>query len=455
MICFFINTKVFYIASCIKGQLKLDIEAAFKHIEEVNYWDESRPRRTGFLRQKYLEEIFGYVDSRLLKVLMGQRRSGKSTIFKQVISALITQGVNAKNILYLNFELHPLHFIQTDEILAETVSLYLKKMKPEGKIYLFFDEIQEVEKWEKIVNSYLATDKYDFDIFLTGSNAHLLSAELSTFVTGRYIEIAVFPFSYSEYVNYFKLPINRDSLIAYIESSGLPELFSLTDDKQKISYLSSLQDSILMNDVVKRYNIKNPKLLTLLLDFMVDNIGHLFSLNAIVKKLKSMDVPMNVVTVGNYIHYLERTFLIHSVSRYDVRGKKILEGERKYYLNDLAFSNYLKSSFDNGINRKLENFVYQTLAQSGYKIHVGNLYQVEIDFVAEINNRVLYIQVTYLLHSKLVIDREYGNLEKIKDNWPKIVVTLDDVKFPDREGIQHIPAWKFSEYIDEFSKRLS
>ena len=429
----------------------MDIEPVFTHIEAVNYWD-GGPKRTGFLRQKYLEQILGVVESRLLKVLMGQRRSGKSTIFKQIIASLLTQGVNAKNILYLNFELHPLRFIQTDEILAAVVDFYMKRMQPKGKIYLFFDEIQEVENWEKIINSYLATDKYDFDVFLTGSNSHLLSSELSTYVTGRYIEISVFPFSFSEYVNYYQKPISRESLIEFIESSGLPELFSLNDIKQKSSYLAALQDSILMNDIVKRYNINNPKLLALLLDFMIDNIGHLFSLNAIVKKLKSMGIQMNVVTVGNYINYLERTFLIHSVSRYDMKGKKILEGERKYFMNDLGFSNYLQSSFDNGINRKLENFVFQVLAQMGCKIHVGNLYHTEINFVAEINKRILYIQVAYLLHSQAVVDREYGNLEKINDNWPKIVVTLDDVKFPDRAGIQHIPAWKLSEYLEEFSK---
>lgn len=430
----------------------MDIESEFTYVSEVNYWEEM-PKRVGFLRHLYLEQVLGYVESRLLKVLMGQRRSGKSTIFKQVISSLITKGVNPHNILYLNFELHSLRFIHTDEILAQVVRTYIKKIKPQGKIYLFFDEIQEVEKWEKIINSYLATDKYDFEIFLTGSNAHLLSTELSTLVTGRYVEIPIYPFSFTEFSQYHQMPINRKSLIFYLESSGMPELFSLKDNKQKISYLMSLQDSILMNDIVKRYNIKNPKLLILLLDFMVDNIGHLFSLNAIVRKLKSMGANETVVTVGNYISYLEQTFLIHQVSRYDVKRKKILEGERKYYLNDLGFSNYLQSSFDNGINRKLENYVYQVLTQAGYKIYVGHIYNVEIDFICEFNKRIIYIQVAYLLPSQEVISREYGNLEKIKDNWPKIVVTLDEVKFPDKNGIRHVPAWELPDFIHKYFNR--
>lgn len=427
------------------------MQTEFKHIQDVNYW-EGKPQRLGFIRQKYLDEVLGYLETRLLKVLIGQRRCGKSTILKQTISSLIDRGIRPENILYLNFELHSLKFIQTDDKLAEVVEVYIKELKPTGKIYLFFDEIQEVQNWEKIVNSYLATDKYDLEIFLTGSNAHLLSTELSTYVTGRYIEIPIFPFSFTEFVHYYQIPANRQSLITYLESSGMPELFSLKDDRQKTSYLMSLKDSILMNDIVKRYNIKNPNLLSLLLDFMIDNIGHLFSLNAIVKKLQFTGVSLTVVTIGNYISYLERTFLLHPISRYDVRGKRILEGERKYFLNDLGFSNYLKSSFDNGINRKLENFVYQVLSQMGCKIYVGYVYNLEIDFIAEINKRTLYIQVAYLLHSQEVIDREYGNLERINDNWPKIVVSLDEVTFPDKAGIRHVPAWELCGFIQDFVK---
>jgi predicted AAA+ superfamily ATPase len=337
--------------------------------------------------------------------------------------------------------------VQTNEILIDVITQYFDELKPVGKVYLFFDEIQEVEGWEKVINSYLANDRIDCEIFLTGSNANLLSTELSTYVTGRYVEIAVFPFSFREYSDYHHLPLNKDTLIKYLESSGMPELFALKTDPQKISYLMSLKDSILMNDIVKRFNIKNPKLLELLLDFLIDNIGKLFSFNSIVNKLNTFGQHTNVVTVSNYIHYLELTFLVHSVSRYDLKGKKILEGERKYYLNDLGFSNYLHSSFDNGINRKLENYIYQGLLQAGCKIYVGNILNLEIDFVAELNHKKFYIQVTYLLHSEEVINREYGNLEKIRDNWPKLVISLDDVSFPDKDGIQHISAWDFSTFL--------
>jgi predicted AAA+ superfamily ATPase len=444
-----LNFKVFgvYLKQALYFEViveKDQIEA----IHEVNYWREG-PARLGFERTAYLNQVLGYVDSRLLKVLLGQRRTGKSTIFKQVIAELIGRGVKRENILYLNFELHQLQFVQTDKILADVIKMYFDELNPQGKIYLFFDEVQEVARWETIINSYLANDRYDVEIFLTGSNAHLLSTELSTYVTGRYVEISVFPFSFKEYAGYHKLEENRQNLIAYLQDSGIPELFSLSNERQKASYLMSLKDSILMNDVVKRFNVKSPKLLMLLLDFMIDNIGKLFSLSNIVNKLKTTGANLNVVTIGNYIDHLERTFLIHEASRWDVKGKKILEGERKYYLNDLGFSNYLKSAFDNGITRKLENYVYQALSQAGFNVYVGAIYNLEIDFVAERQNCTYYIQVTYLLHSQEVIDREYGSLEKIKDNWPKLVVSLDEVMFLDKNGIKHMPAWEFANYLDK------
>lgn len=417
-----------------------------ENLKAVNYWQEP-PQQLGFLREHYLRQIFSYLDNHLLKVLIGQRRSGKSYILKQFIAKLLAQGVAMPNTLYLNFELHELQFIQNAEILAEVIKYYYQELKPQGTAYLFFDEIQEVDGWEKVINSYLANERYQVEIFLAGSNAHLLSTELSTYVTGRYIELPVFPFSFTEYTQHHKLDIDRSNLISYLESSGIPEVFNLKQYQQKVSYLIALKDSIMINDVIKRFHIKDPKLLMLLLDFLIDNIGHLFSFNSIVKKLKTTGLHVNVVTVGNYVRYLEMTYLIHGISRYDVRGKRILEGERKYYLNDLAFSNYLQSTFDNGINRRLENFVYQVLLQAGFMVYVGNIYQLEIDFVAEKNKRILYIQVAYLLHSQNTIDREYGNLEQIKDNWPKWVVTLDEVSFPVRNGIEHIPAWLLTEKL--------
>lgn len=421
----------------------------FERIERVNYW-QAPPKKSSFIRNRYVDSIIGYLGNNLIKVLVGQRRCGKSTILKQVISHLLENKTPASNVFYLNFELHELQFIKEQSVLIEAIEAYFKKQNPSGKIYVFLDEIQEVEAWEKAVNSFLANERYDIEFFLTGSNANLLSTELSTYVTGRYVEIPIFPFSFEESIDYHKLKSSRESLVAYLESSGMPELFFLNKRSQKISYLSALKDSILINDIAKRFQIKNIKLLSLLLDFLIDNVGKLFSVDAIAKKLKATGIRINLVTLTNYIHYLELTFLIHAVRRYDLKGKKILDGERKYYLNDLGFSNYLQSTFDNNVTRSLENFVYTTLLQAGYQVTIGNIYQLEIDFIAEKGKQIIYIQVTYLLHSEEVVAREYGNLEKIKDSWPKWVVSLDEVNFPVKNGIRHVHAWELAEALGVF-----
>jgi len=419
----------------------------FEQIKAVNYWEKA-PQHVGFIRESYLTAVVSYIGSQLLKVLIGQRRSGKSTILKQVISALLKQGTPKQNILYLNFELNEVRFIQSADGLLEVIDHFFKALKPKGKVYLFLDEIQEVEGWESVVNGYLANERHDIEFFLTGSNAHLLSTELSTFVTGRYVEIPVYPFSFAEYVALKGGELNKAQLIVYLEDSGIPELLSLKEKQQKVSYLNALKDSVLMNDIVKRFNIKNTKLLISLLDFIIDNIGRLFSLNSITKKLNASGMNVSAITVGNYLDYLERTYLIHDIRRYDVKGKKILEGERKYYLNDLGFWNYLQSSFDGGVTRRLGNYVYLALLQSGYTVYVGNIYNLEVDFVAEKNQQTIYLQVTYLLHGEDVVEREYGSLEKIKDNWPKWVVSLDDMSFPPKNGILHIPAWDLFKHLN-------
>lgn len=418
----------------------------FKLIEQVNYWS-NPPKQSSFIRIDYVNTVMSYFGSSVIKVLIGQRRCGKSTILKQIINTLLKNKTAKQNILFLNFELHELQWIKTHDHLISAIEMYFKKLKPSGKVYIFLDEIQEVAQWEKAINSFHANDRYDIEFILTGSNANLLSTELSTYVTGRYVEIPIFPFSFLEYINYKNISVSRESLIQYLDTSGLPELFLLPERTQKISYLNSLKDSILMNDIVKRFQVKNPKLLILILDFLIDNTGKLFSLDGIAKKLKSSGMIINLITLSSYVHYLELTFLIHAARRYDLKGKKILEGERKYYLNDLGFSNFLQNSFDNNITRRLENFIYMTLLRAGYQVSAGNWHQLKIDFVAEKNNNIIYIQVTYLLVSDEVIAREYGNLETIKDNWPKWVISMDEIALPTKDGIRHVQAWDFPNLI--------
>jgi len=401
----------------------------------------------GLVRQTYLTTLQEYQTSDLIKVLIGQRRCGKSTILKQYITHLLQQNISPENILFLNFELHELSWVQVSHKLIDLITTYFNNKQPQGRVFIFLDEIQDIQDWEKTVNSFLANERYDIDFYLTGSNANLLSTELSTHITGRYVEIPILPFSFLEFAAFHNAQPSRATLLQYLETSGIPELFNLHEREQKIAYLTSLKESILMNDVIKRFNIKHPKLLMLLVDFLIDNMSKLFSINGIVKKINAIGIKCNAITVANYVRYIELTFLVHQAKRYDIKGKKILEGQCKYYLNDLGFSNFLQSSFDNNITRRLENFVYTALIAAGYHVTVGTLYHLEIDFIAEKDQKTCYIQVAYLLQDNAVIAREYGNLEKIKDHWPKWVVSMDELQLPAKTGIKHIQAWALHQYL--------
>jgi predicted AAA+ superfamily ATPase len=417
---------------------------------KYNFWDEKSQIPGGFLRKSYLDEVDRYLGSDLIKILNGQRRSGKSFLFRQIIHKLIFEHrVNPKNILYLNFENEKFSFVDSKKKLANLVDLYLEEIADKDeRIYFFFDEIQEIESWEKLINSYKADHTLDCEIFITGSNSRLLSSELSTYLTGRYVEVKVYPISYDEYIEINDTSRDDLSLLEYLNHSQLPELIFEKDLEVKISYIRTIKNSILLNDIVKRFKVENIDLLEKLFAFLIDNIANPFSANSIQKKFTEQGIKANAVTVGNYLRYLEYSFLIHGVDRYDIKGKKIIEGEKKFYLNDLGFRNYLSSSFDPGIGKKLENFVFQTLLMKKYQVFVASLDSShEIDFVAEKDGKTIYVQVTYLLDSEKLIKREYGNLEKIPDNWDKYVVSLDRVDIKPKAGIKHAKAWEFSNFI--------
>ncbi|MDP2103372.1 MAG: ATP-binding protein [Candidatus Gracilibacteria bacterium] len=419
----------------------------YKKLEINNFWNRDVPH-LGYIRDIYIDSLKKYLDNNLIKVLIGQRRAGKSYIMKQLISYLMKERqVKPENILYINFELEDFLEIDNEAKLGEVISLYIERNKPIGKFYLFFDEIQNVSGWERIINSYRANDNFDVEIFLTGSNSHLLSSELSTYISGRYVEKNIYPFSYEEYLDFYNVSNSKEHFINFINFTGIPELYNLPNKELQDSFLKSLKDTILLKDIVKRYRIKEVDLLEKLLHFIVDNTAKLFSLNSITNKLKSIGIKTNPVTVGNYLKYIENTFLTYSIDRFDIKGKNILEGSKKYYLGDLGFANFMLSSFDNNITRKLENYVFNFLKYKGYKVYTGNIGDLEIDFVAEKEDKKIYIQVAYVLYDEKVIQREYGNLEKIKDNWPKYVISMDEINIPNKEGITHIKAWEIGKYL--------
>lgn len=409
-------------------------------LRKYNFWDKSSIP-TGFVREHYLSNIHKYFGNDLIKVLIGQRRVGKSYLLRQIIKALIDSGVKPNNIFYLNKEIHDFDFVKNHHHLKKLIETYRKHLKPQGKIYIFLDEVQDIEGWEKIVNSFAQDYVEQYEVCITGSNAKMLSSELTTYISGRHITFDIYPFSFTEYCQHLKRQANKESFLTYLKAGGLPELFALTDEEVKSHYIQSLKDTILLKDIVARHNIKNATLLEQIFLFLADNVGNLFSFNSIVKSLKGQGVHLNVETLSNYVQYLQETYVIHSLDRYDVKGKRLLEGVKKYYLNDLAFKNYLFSGFDPGVGHYLENIIYLHYLRQGYNIYVGTLDKKEVDFVLEKSGQKKYVQVAYLLASEDVIAREFGNLEKISDNYEKIVVSLDDVVLGEKEGIKHVQAW--------------
>ncbi len=391
-----------------------------------------------FKREFYLNKILKYLDNTdLIKVLVGQRRAGKSYLMRQIIDFLKDEkGISRKNILYINLEIDFLKFRKLED-LDDFVKNYLKENDIKERVYIFIDEVQELVGWEKLINSYRADFNFDCDIFITWSNAWLLSSELSTYLSGRYIEFQIFPFDYKEYLWYFKKESSKKNFLEYLNFSWISELYKLPDDETKQDFIKSLKNTIILKDIVKRFSLKEVQLLEDLFLFLSSNISNLFSINSIVKKLKWEWIKSNTVTIWNYLRFLEETFVINSCSRYDLKWKKVLEWEKKYYLNDLGFRNYLFSRYEKYYWKELENIVFLHLKKLWYQVYTWNLWDLEIDFVAEKANKRIYIQVAYSIEEEKAMKREFWNLEKIKDNYEKIVLSMDELAVNDYKWIIH------------------
>ena len=413
-------------------------------LQKYNPFWQNTPLSTVYKRTAYLDSFNKYINNPLIKVILGQRRVGKSYLLRSLINHLIKEyNIPAKNILYINKDIQDFDFIKDSENLFEVINEYKNKLKPKGTIFIFLDEIQEIKNWEKAVNSLSQDYTNKYEVFITGSNAKLLSKELSTYISGRYVSFEVFPFSYSEFLGIKSLEKNKESFLEYLKIGGLPEIYNLDDEELKKNYISSLKDSVVLRDIITRHNLRDSHLLEKIIDFIIDSIGSMTSTNSITKHLKTSGYKTNNETIGNYLQHLTDSYFIHAINRYDLKGKNILAGEKKYYLNDLSFKYYLSSSFDFAISRYLENIIYLHLRRQGYNVYVGKINNKEIDFIAEKDSRKKYIQVAYLLNSETIIDREFNNLMLIKDNFEKVVVSLDDICFGNKDGIEHINAWDF------------
>lgn len=393
------------------------------------------------VREKYLNRIIPLIDKPLIKVLTGVRRSGKTVLLSQIQNYLLKAGKNSSQIINISLESKMNARFKNGDALYSYLLDVCRNLNDTA--YIFLDEIQAVSKWEEVVSSLLVD--LNCDIYITGSNSKLLSGELATLIAGRYVQIHVYPFTLSEakQICIQNQTYKSDEILFenYLKYGGLPLRFSLADISLE-PYLSDTYDAIVVKDIVQRNHIKDTNLLNLLLAFLMDNIANPFSARSIVTALKQESINTTVDTVLAYIGYIKKAMILYSAQRYDIKGKKLLTTNEKYYAVDLGLRNCIKSSNGIDYNKLFENVVYLELLYRGYDVKVGKTDDYEIDFVAYKGADTLYIQVCYLLATQETIDREFGNLEKIKDNYPKIVVSADIPDFS-RNGIKHYNIIKF------------
>ncbi len=393
------------------------------------------------VRDSYLKKIVPLIDKNLVKVLTGVRRSGKTVLLSQIKDYLLENGKEKSQIISISLESKRNEKFKNGDVLYDYLLSVCEKMN--SKAYIFLDEVQLVSKWEEVVSSLLVD--VDCDIYITGSNSKLLSGELATLLAGRYIQIKVYPFTLSEakkiLISNGKFSSDEKMFQDYIKYGGLPMRFSLEPVSVE-SYLSDTYDAIVVKDVVRRNDIKNVALLNMILTFLMDNIANPFSARSIVSALMQSGVKTSVETVINYIEYIRNAMIIYSVQRYDIKGKKLLSTNEKYYSVDLGLRNCVKSSDAVDYNKLYENVVYLELLYRGYEVKVGKTDNYEIDFVAYKGQETIYVQVCYLLGSSETIEREFGNLERISDNYPKYVISGDLVDFS-RNGVKHYNIIKF------------
>ncbi len=384
-------------------------------------------------RKDYIEKIKPFINKHIIKVLIGTRRSGKSTMLKQIINLLLNDGIPQENIVWINFELSDYFEITDIEKLEEYISCQIENVV--GKIYLFFDEIQVVPQWEKLINSYFA--KENFDIYITGSNSKLLSGEFATYLSGRYVELNIYPFSFREYIEYNGITDDfKSHFYKYLEDGGMPSTYDYGGDGKKL-IIMDLYNSIVLKDIIQRNNIKNVDLLDRIMRFVMYNISQSFSANKVYKRLKQNMVNLSVNTIYNYLKFFENACLIYQVKREDLQGKKILKYDEKYYLCDLGFRQAIIGNNQRDITRVIENIVYMELLRRGYEITIGKVGDLEVDFVCKKQNKPIYIQVSYLLTNEETIEREFKPLKNILDNYPKYVITMGDVDMS-HDGIEHL-----------------
>lgn len=397
-------------------------------------------------RKLYLNKIYKLMDKEEVKIITGVRRSGKTYLLKQVIEELKEKGIPDENIIYISFESSKYRKIKNDEELDEIVFNLTKNIK--GKIYLFFDEIQRVKNWEESINSYRID--LDSDIYVTGSYSNLLNGINRTLLSGRYIRIHIYPFSYKELLEYYReekgslLTYNEELNIFnnYLSFGGFPGLLKYDDNDEKLDYLSDIYDSIMLKDILDIEKIGTTELFERLMEFMVSNIGQLFSATSISKYLKSEKRSISTSTVLNYIKYATNALLLYQTKREDLVGKKILNVSEKYYVVDPGFYYLFNDVSKRNLGSLLENIIYLEFKRRNYDVTIGKIYDLEVDFICKKPGKKMFVQVSNSILDEKTMEREFKSLRKIKESYPKYILTMDTVDLS-RDGIIHMNIMEF------------
>lgn len=387
-------------------------------------------------REIYLNRIRPFYESEMVKVITGIRRCGKSTILRQIMEEIREQGIREDAIIYVNFEDYKYHKISNADALYEYVE---EKLMGEGKYYLFFDEIQNVDDFEVVINSFRAT--HNVSIFITGSNSKLLSGELATHLSGRTLSFRVMPFNFSEFCEFKKSEGQGGSLDEYMQEylvwGGFPLVCKEVDENSKMVILSNIFDSVVLKDIVMRNKVSSPVALEKVLEYLIANSSTTISGNAIAASLTDMGQSVSAPMVYDYLKFITDACVCDKVSRFDIRGKKILAFEEKTYVCDLGFFYIKKNRVKDEYNYIVETVCYNELVSRGYQVYVGKTYKGEIDFVATRGEEKIYVQAAYLLADDNVVEREFGAYKNVQDNYPKYVVSMDKIT-TSRDGIMHM-----------------
>ena len=388
-------------------------------------------------RTEYMQRLKAFKDNKIIKVVTGLRRSGKSTLLEMFRDELLQSGVQPEQIQYINFELMKYDAVRNYKQLYNVVT---EKALPDKKNYLFFDEIQQVSGWEKTVNS--LSLEYDADIYVTGSNAYLLSSELATLISGRYVEIKMLPLSFKEYYGYYRdSGKSREELFNnYLKYGGLPQLLSLPQDEQTIgTFLSGIYDTVILKDVLGRNKLRDVDLLKRVYAFVCGNVGSITSTNSMAKYIANeakLDTNVRPATIGNILEMLENGFIIYRADRYDVKGKEVLKSLEKYYLADTGLKNIIVGYNLENYGHSIENVVYLELLRRGYRVYVGKNAAKEIDFVAINKEETRYFQVTESLADKATQEREIAPFRSTHDFYEKTIITTDKTYITNVNGIK-------------------